>query len=103
MRLRIAVRGGTFPLPVECYDRREELSEAELHALLELGPKNLRRNRPWRIPRRTAADWQALARLVVLTADGTETNEVITSYVSSTTPALAFGKTWWSCGTTVYQ
>jgi integrase len=53
----------TFP-PLERYDRREELSDAERSALLELGPKALRRNRARGIPRRTASHWKALTRLV---------------------------------------
>jgi integrase len=48
----------------ERYDQRAELTEAERQALLGLGLKNLRRNRARGIPRRTAAGWRALSRLV---------------------------------------
>lgn len=54
----------TSALSLERYDRRGELTEAERHALGELGPKALRRNRARGIPRRTATQWKALARLV---------------------------------------
>jgi hypothetical protein len=54
----------TFPLCVQRYDQRAELTDAERHALGELGPKNLRRNRARGVPRRTAAGWRALSRLV---------------------------------------
>ena len=55
----------TFRRPVEGYDRREQLSEAAFHALRELGPKGLRRNRSrGGVPRRSAVQWNALARLV---------------------------------------
>jgi integrase len=54
----------TFPMSLEGYDRREELTDAERSALLELGPKALRRNRARGIPRRTATHWKALTRLV---------------------------------------
>ena len=55
----------TFRLPVEGYARREQLSEAAFHALRELSPKGLRRNRSrGGVPRRSAVQWNALARLV---------------------------------------
>ena len=54
----------TFPVPLERSDRREELTDAERSALLELGPKALRRNRARGIPRRTATQWKALTHLV---------------------------------------
>jgi hypothetical protein len=56
--------GWTFPLPVKHDDQRAELTQAERHALTELGPKALRRNRARGIPRRPATHWKALARLV---------------------------------------
>lgn len=56
--------GWTFPLSLERYDQRGELTDAERRALRELGPKALRRNRARGIPRRTATHWTALARLV---------------------------------------
>ncbi|MFW2243959.1 tyrosine-type recombinase/integrase [Rhodococcus opacus] len=56
--------GWTFPLSLERYDQRGELTDAECRALRELGPKALRRNRARGIPRRTATHWTALARLV---------------------------------------
>jgi len=55
---RMARSRETFPLCVERYDQRAELTDAERHALGELGPKDLR------IPRRTAAGWRALSRPV---------------------------------------
>jgi len=61
---RMARSRETFPLCVERYDQRAELTDAERHALGELGPKDLRRNRARGIPRRTAAGWRALSRLV---------------------------------------
>ncbi|MGW5150114.1 tyrosine-type recombinase/integrase [Rhodococcus koreensis] len=54
----------TFPVFLERYDRREELTDAERRALRDLSPKALRRNRARGIPRRTAAHWTALVRLV---------------------------------------
>jgi integrase len=56
--------GWAFALPLEGCDRRGPLSEAERRALAELGPKALRRNRARGIPRRTAIQWKAIARLV---------------------------------------
>ena len=56
--------GWVFPMSLERYDRREELSDAERSALFALGPKALRRNRARGIPRRTAHHWKALTRLV---------------------------------------
>lgn len=54
----------TFAVSVERFDRREELTGAEHNALAALDAKALRRNRAQGIPRRTAAHWRVLARLV---------------------------------------
>jgi integrase len=54
----------TIPLSAKRHDQRAELTQAEHHALAELGPKALRRNRARGIPRRTATHWKALAGLV---------------------------------------
>lgn len=54
----------SFGLPVERFDRRGELSDAERDALAALDATALRRNRARGIPRRTATHWRALARLV---------------------------------------
>jgi hypothetical protein len=54
----------TFGLPVERFDRRGELSDAERDALAALDAKALRRNRARGIPRRTATHWRSLTRLV---------------------------------------
>jgi len=53
-----------FPLSPERYDRRAELTEVERRTLRELGPKALRRNGILGIPRRAAAQWKTLTRLV---------------------------------------
>jgi integrase len=53
-----------FGLAIHRYDRRGELLDAEAAALIALGPGGLRRNRATGVPRRTAAHWTALARLV---------------------------------------
>lgn len=54
----------TFPVSLERYDRRKELTDAERRALRNLSPKALRRNKARGIPRRTATHWTALVRLV---------------------------------------
>ena len=56
--------GWVFPMSLERYDLREELSEAERSALFALGPKALRRNRARGIPRRNASHWKALTRFL---------------------------------------
>jgi integrase len=44
-------------------DRRDELRDSEAAAILAIGPVSLRRNRATGVPRRTARQWRALARL----------------------------------------
>lgn len=56
--------GPRFGLSAQGWDRWPGLSEAERHALVQLCPKDLRRNRARGIPHRTATYWKALARLV---------------------------------------
>jgi integrase len=53
-----------FPLDGRGWDRRSELLDGEATAILAIGPTGLRRNRARGIPRRTATQWAALARLV---------------------------------------
>lgn len=56
--------GWEFPVTVTRFDRRAELSPSERQALRELKGNPLRRNRARGVPRRTAQEWRALARLV---------------------------------------
>lgn len=51
-------------LDVTGFDRRVPLLDGESEALAALGPRGLRRNRSVGVPRRTAAHWRTLARLV---------------------------------------
>jgi integrase len=53
-----------FPVLARNWDRTMEMSDAEVAAITVLGPIGLRRNRARGIPRRTAAQWATLARLV---------------------------------------
>jgi hypothetical protein len=47
------------------WDRRRELPGREAAAIAAIGPVGLRRNRATGIPRRTAAHWNVISRLVV--------------------------------------
>ena len=53
-----------MPLANTEFDRRHELRVEEVEALKALSPLEMRRNRARGLPRRTAAQWKALARLV---------------------------------------
>jgi hypothetical protein len=53
----------SFPPYLDAYDQRVELTDAELHTLVELGPVHLRRSRARGADQRTAR-WDTLARLV---------------------------------------
>jgi integrase len=55
---------GASLLDVSGFDRRVMLSSAESEALAALSARELQRNRSVGVPRRTAAQWRALARLV---------------------------------------
>lgn len=59
-----APNGHASLLDVSRYDRRIPLLSGEGEALTALDTQALRRNRSVGIPRRTAASWQALSRLV---------------------------------------
>jgi integrase len=59
-----ATTGQASLLDLSRFDRRAPLLAAESEALAALGARGLRRNRSVGVPRRTAARWQALARLV---------------------------------------
>jgi hypothetical protein len=54
----------SFDVEGRSWDRRGELLAVEADAVGVLGPGGLRRNRARGTPRRTAAEWQALSRLV---------------------------------------
>jgi hypothetical protein len=53
-----------FDVAGQSWDRRGELRREEAEAIAALGPVGLRRNRARGTPRRTAAEWETLARLV---------------------------------------
>jgi len=53
-----------FDVEGRSWDRRGELLRGEAEAVAALGPVGLRRNRARGTPRRTAAEWETLSRLV---------------------------------------
>lgn len=55
----------SFDVGGQGWDRRGELLREEAEAVAALGPVGLRRNRARGTPRRTAAHWETLSRLVV--------------------------------------